>query len=893
MSRVRLVVLLALVAWSIGCRDVPPPVTTNPHWGDASTYDAVNNTGVMQPPLPPRGWSPGECEAASSTDPWRSSAWRWEVRHGMADATFAWNLAEDGTLWLSHPALEGRATLDLPRPAEADILVTRAENRAPRLLATAAGVSPEPHGLVADRAGALVVARVLGDARVNGRALGVAAGSVLLRFDRVGTLLWVAPLGEVRSTYALRARDGSARLLLDTTGTFSLRGVRIGTTSASRLTLVRFGASGDPADASELDAATSSLGDALVDDAIVDDDGGIRVRVGLLLLALDDRGVLRWQATLPTASHTLRRDGSTWSASGRCDAVRPAGVPQSAHEIACVSVLAPDGRTRASQAFYALASSADSYEEGTATLEEDEASGLLVLEYAGTRCRPKDFRCLAPPLCVRVGETIPLSPSSFGGRALPWLGPSCVGVTYGADVTPWRGGVRCRRACAQTGSCAGSPSLDATTACGAPGRDCNGDAAAFHAVGRCVDHLCAVGACQTGWADCNGVASDGCEAELARSSAHCGACGRACAGTCNDGRCCVGDRCTTAFEGDGREGDFAPESDVTLSSGVHQFARIEVPQGVTVRVDGDGTLDLRATGPVVIQGTIDLSGGNGLSGGAGGATGRRVAGGGPSNSGAGPGGGASAQPYGRNEEARGAAPGETGLGNYDGRACLSTTGEMICQGTARGGVAGAPGYDGRSARTTASSCNGIRTNTYCTFRSYSCDYSAGSGSIGPRALRDMAVSTTFEAGSGGGATLCAGPAYRSSCGPSCGGGGGGGALRLASAVSITLGAAAAIRADGGESRDPFVYAETSWSGEVQGAGAGSGGVVYLAAPALDVAPGALVSAVGGFRGLGRIRVSVDPARCHVAGAFLPPITPDCRPTPPDVRCQTYVNTWPL
>ncbi|MEZ4407443.1 MAG: hypothetical protein R3A52_13350 [Polyangiales bacterium] len=91
-------------------------------------------------------------------------------------------------------------------------------------------------------------------------------------------------------------------------------------------------------------------------------------------------------------------------------------------------------------------------------------------------------------------------------------------------------------------ACAGrcvDTSSDATN-CGACGRVC---ATGANASARCASGACGL-ACAAGFADCDGVASTGCEANTATSLAHCGACGRACApargvGACSGGRCDV------------------------------------------------------------------------------------------------------------------------------------------------------------------------------------------------------------------------------------------------------------------------------------------------------------------------------------------------------------------
>jgi hypothetical protein len=69
----------------------------------------------------------------------------------------------------------------------------------------------------------------------------------------------------------------------------------------------------------------------------------------------------------------------------------------------------------------------------------------------------------------------------------------------------------------------------------------------------CTSGTCgtALGTCPTGRADCNGNAGDGCEVETSTSLANCGGCGQACARTnasvsCTGGVCLLG-TCTTGF----------------------------------------------------------------------------------------------------------------------------------------------------------------------------------------------------------------------------------------------------------------------------------------------------------------------------------------------------------
>src|SRR5262249_13056246 len=52
---------------------------------------------------------------------------------------------------------------------------------------------------------------------------------------------------------------------------------------------------------------------------------------------------------------------------------------------------------------------------------------------------------------------------------------------------------------------------------------------------------CVVGGCESGWADCNGVPGDGCEADLSAPSS-CGICGT----TCGAGNVCTPSGCAAA-----------------------------------------------------------------------------------------------------------------------------------------------------------------------------------------------------------------------------------------------------------------------------------------------------------------------------------------------------------
>lgn len=395
--------------------------------------------------------------------------------------------------------------------------------------------------------------------------------------------------------------------------------------------------------------------------------------------------------------------------------------------------------------------------------------------------------------------------------------------------------------------------------CGACGRRCDGMGGTL---GRCIRGVCVHDRCDETHADCDGRTATGCEVDLARDGANCGACGNACPA----GRSCDRGRCATTgaiWWSDGGEGDFAPTRDTVLPSGIHHLRTISIPIGVTVRTTSDGVLDLRATGDVRIAGTIDLSGGDGE-----GASPRAVGGStagaprsAPGSRGAGPAGGGGSG----DADGEGLAPGRRGPeripigGNCNPRESASCGRNSVTLGEL-------PAYDGDcviDCQACTPEGGGLHL---CSL--YTIGGSGGGGSIGERAVLDLAVASTFTLGSGGGA---------SGNGGNGAGGAGGGALRISSGTRIVLDAGAALLARGGR-------------GGVPEGGPGSGGVIILAAPEVRTAAGSRVSAAGGgTNGLGRIRVTADTARCSLVGSFVPPLRDGCAPT--NTMGFTYVSAW--
>ena len=455
--------------------------------------------------------------------------------------------------------------------------------------------------------------------------------------------------------------------------------------------------------------------------------------------------------------------------------------------------------------------------------------------------------------------------------------------------------------------------------CGACGRTCP---ARPNANATCVSSACSI-ACNAGYADCDANAATGCEVHTDRDSANCGRCGVA----CSAGQICVAAQCINpAFASDGTEGRFEPSASVTIPPGIHRYTSIHIPAGVTVTTSGAGVIELRATGDVLIEGTIDVSGSRGgassitgldLGPGGGGATGTPLLPGHdwtpgeaqclstPGTGGGGANGGTSANGVGTPPCGAGGTHGggnggfgNTGGGggggfsggggggtyqNYAGGDGGATTGET-------GGVHGA----GDATTSCIPAGGGVAPGPYAGGTPVmACPSGGGGGSIGQAAASDLAVATTFRTGSGGGG---GGGGYYTAAG---GGGGGGGAVRIASATRITITATGAVLANGGAGGN----GARSFG---VGGGGGSGGVVYLAAPGLEVS--GTVSAQGGIGGpglggtiaagaaggLGRVRFSTLAAECTMAGVVDPPVQgAACAPSSAGGTAgTTFIATYP-
>ena len=109
----------------------------------------------------------------------------------------------------------------------------------------------------------------------------------------------------------------------------------------------------------------------------------------------------------------------------------------------------------------------------------------------------------------------------------------------------------CRIASCNAGfaDCDGNPAngceVDTRTSvgnCGACGRAC----AAPNGVAACVAGACAVASCSAGFANCDGLAGNGCEVDTRTSLTHCGACNAGCAAPTGGTARCAAGVCTRA-----------------------------------------------------------------------------------------------------------------------------------------------------------------------------------------------------------------------------------------------------------------------------------------------------------------------------------------------------------
>lgn len=148
------------------------------------------------------------------------------------------------------------------------------------------------------------------------------------------------------------------------------------------------------------------------------------------------------------------------------------------------------------------------------------ASGCGALASCGGTCVDTQT---SPTNCGACGVTCDAGESCVGGACRCGAGPACAGAT-----------TCCSGACVDTGSSLGH--------CGACGRAC----VRPNATPTCAAGVCRIGTCDAGWANCDGMGANGCEADVANDPARCGTCTTSCGPYANATAGCALGACTVA-----------------------------------------------------------------------------------------------------------------------------------------------------------------------------------------------------------------------------------------------------------------------------------------------------------------------------------------------------------
>ncbi len=134
--------------------------------------------------------------------------------------------------------------------------------------------------------------------------------------------------------------------------------------------------------------------------------------------------------------------------------------------------------------------------------------------------------------------------------------------------------------------------LDTATDCGACGMTCS----PAHGTGACGTGTCALATCDSGWDDCDGMVSNGCETDLTSTATDCGTCGNACA----TGEVCSGGMC------------LATTAALAVAAGASHTCALEVSGAVECWGSdasgqlGDGTATTTGSAtPVTVSGVTD------------------------------------------------------------------------------------------------------------------------------------------------------------------------------------------------------------------------------------------------------------------------------------------------
>jgi len=184
--------------------------------------------------------------------------------------------------------------------------------------------------------------------------------------------------------------------------------------------------------------------------------------------------------------------------------------------------------------------------------------------------------------CAYPATTATCPDRCQGGKC---VGSPCTGVTCDTPPGPCYkkpgvcGGGTCSytplpagRPCAAPNKCVTGATCDGKGGCKGSTKTC---AAPHTTGGTCVGGACQGYRCASGWGNCNGAWSDGCETPL-KTTAHCGSCSRSCQGGSHATPSCKGGSCTLSCQ--------APykDCDGKASNGC------EIPVGVSGRCNKSG-----------------------------------------------------------------------------------------------------------------------------------------------------------------------------------------------------------------------------------------------------------------------------------------------------------------
>ncbi|MBI5533361.1 MAG: hypothetical protein HY898_11630 [Deltaproteobacteria bacterium] len=195
---------------------------------------------------------------------------------------------------------------------------------------------------------------------------------------------------------------------------------------------------------------------------------------------------------------------------------------------------------------------------------------------ASDNCSKGKYCAAATMTCVDGCKSNDDCPASTPPLTCDVSTHACVGCNGSDDKCPAGqvcqadkcvAGCTAKHACPSPKQCCNGQCEDTTTTehCGS----CQPCASPLHTVTACVAGACSVESCDTGFADCNALASDGCEIDTNATAEHCGGCTTKCdlphafakcdAGTCGVSSCETGWGDCNADPSDGCESNLAIE----------------------------------------------------------------------------------------------------------------------------------------------------------------------------------------------------------------------------------------------------------------------------------------------------------------------------------------------